>query len=214
LKSWRTSIAGVVLVAWSASHSLWPQHVALDWPSVSLLAAGLLLLFADKLSAMLPHIKRVRIGEAEIELQQKLSGLTAEVRQLEVTREGRAKVDRLADVTTESAILDLAARGAAAALVRLGIEIEREMLLRCRELGVDLGRPTWPEMIHALTDKKVLSGALGRALIEFRDVRNQVIHAGVRGPVQKEMLTRTIDSGLRLLRLLKAADGPVGAEGA
>jgi hypothetical protein len=41
------------------------------------------------------------------------------------------------------------------------------------------------------------------ALLEFRDVRNQVIHSGLRRPVRQQILS-AIDDGLIILRHLKA----------
>lgn len=209
----KTLLAGLLLVSTGIVHSIWPQRLSLDWPTVTLLIVGLLFCFSDKVVALLPYVKRLKLGEAEIELQAKLSDLRANVEQLEeetpAREERRAPLNaqRIEDTTVESAILDLATKDKAAALVRLAIEIERQMALLCKGLGINLQRSTWREMIDALSQKGVFEPPLAKTLIEFRDVRNQVIHSGLRGRVQENMLTRTLDDGLQLLRLLKMSGG-------
>jgi uncharacterized protein YutE (UPF0331/DUF86 family) len=106
------------------------------------------------------------------------------------------------DTSVESTILDIASKDKAAALIRLGIEVEKRIALLCKEANVMPAHRTWRDSINALTQAKILEPKLGNALIEFRDVRNQVIHSGLRAPVQQSMLTRAIDDGLNLLRLL------------
>jgi hypothetical protein len=107
-------------------------------------------------------------------------------------------------MTSESMISDLAAKDKGAALVRLAIEIEKEMVLLNQSLGLELRRPTWRALIEGLTLKKILEPQLAKALIEFRDVRNKVIHSGLGGPIQDSLLNSTLDNGLQLLRMLKA----------
>jgi hypothetical protein len=136
------------------------------------------------------------------------SDLRANVEQVEEkpppreAHKDRLNVERIADTSMESTILDLATRDKGAALVRLAIEIEREMALLCKELGITLQRSTWREMVEGLAREGLLDVPFARALMEFRDVRNQVIHSGLRGAVQENMLTRALDDGLQLFRFL------------
>lgn len=59
------------------AHAIWPQKITFDWPSVTLIIAGMLLCFAGRVSALLPYVKKLKVGEAEIELQEKLGDLRA-----------------------------------------------------------------------------------------------------------------------------------------
>ncbi len=209
--TWKAPLGGTLLIGFALAHSVWPQRVSLDWPSTSLLLTGVLLLFSRKVMALLPYIKKLKLGEVEIEIQEKLRDLAATVNQLEESPLKRphasASVGRLTDTSVEATILDLATKDKSAALVRLAIEIEKEMALRCKELGIELPRPTWRESVDALSREKVLAPQMARALIEFRDIRNQVIHSGLRGAVQGHLIDRALDNGLQLLRLLKATAG-------
>ena len=206
INNYKSLVTGLLLVGFAIAHSIWPQRVSLDWPTVALVIVGVLLCFSRRAMALLPYLKRLKVGEAEIELQEKLSDLRANVEQIEEEvphRRAHTSVDRIVDTTVESTILDLATKDKEAAVVRLAIELEKEMVLLCRKLGIEPQGTTWRELVNSLAGNKIIEPPLARALIEFRDVRNQVIHSGVRGPVQESMLTRTLDDGLQLLRLLK-----------
>jgi len=206
----KTLAAGLVLVGLGVAHSIWPQRVSLDWPAVALLITGVLFCFSKQVAALLPYVKRLKVGDAEIEIREKLSDLRANVEQLEKEAPKieapltHSKAETFADTAAVSLILDLATKDKSAALVMLAVEIEKEMAQLCKALGIELRSPTWRQLVDALTQKQILEPPLARALIEFRDVRNQVIHSGLRGPVQESLLTPTIDNGLQLLRLLKA----------
>jgi hypothetical protein len=109
------------------------------------------------------------------------------------------------DAAVESTILDLAAKDKPSALLRLAVEIEKEMVSLVRAHRIELRRSaTWLELVNGLTQSKVLDPQLAKALIEFGDIRNQVIHSVIGGPVQESQLSRALDNGLQLLRLLKA----------
>jgi hypothetical protein len=205
--AWKAPSAGLLLIAFGIAHSVSPRYVSLDWPTVCLLIAGVLLCFSRRSMALLPYIKRLKLGEAEIELQEKLTDLAATVRALEEgpkgTQQSNLAAEQLTDTALESTILDLAAKDKSAALVRLAIELEKEMVLLCKEIGIELRRPTWREAAETLMRKQIIEPPLARALIEFRDIRNQVIHSGLGGPVQETLIDRALDNGLQLLRLLK-----------
>lgn len=203
-----TFLAGLLLVSVGVAHAIWPQRLSLDWPTVALLISGFLFCFSNRVAVLLPYVKKLKLGEAEIELQEKLSDLRANVEKLEEKApprevyKARLNVEHIADTSVESTILDLATKDKGAALVRLAIEIEKEMALLCKELGITLQRSTWREMVEALEREGLLDASFARALMEFRDVRNRVIHSGLRGGVQENMLSRALDDGLQLLRLL------------
>jgi hypothetical protein len=205
--NWKTPWAGALLIGLSIAHSIWPQRISLDWPSVSLLLAGVLLCFARSSMALLPYVKRFKLGEIEIELNEKLTDLASTVRALEESPQRTMQVHLTArsitDTALESTILELAAKDKSAALVRLGIELEKEMAVLCKDVGIVLHRPTWREAAETLTNKEIIEPPMARALIEFRDIRNQVIHSGLEGPVRESLLDRALDSGLQLLGLLK-----------
>ena len=195
------------MILLALGHAISPQHIALDWPDVSLLIIGAALLFSKELSAGLPYLKKLKLGEAEIELKEKLDDLNTSLNKIEEkppkTGPTQSIVEKLADTSIESKVLEIAAKDKGAALVALSIEIEKELALLCKKNNISLSRGTWREMIEILAAKRVLNPELTKPLLEFRDVRNRVIHSGLHGPVWRTLLDSALDSGLKLLRLLK-----------
>ena len=143
---WKKNLAASLLLCVGLAHAVWPQRISLDWPSVSLLITGILILFSQKAMELLPYIKRLKLGEAEIEIQEKLRDLNAAVTQLEENPQKTPRsitVEHPKDTNLETTILDLATKDKGAALVRLAIEIEKMMAFWCKELGLKLSQPTW-----------------------------------------------------------------------
>lgn len=213
MKDWKTIMAGLFFVAVGLTHAIWPQKVSADWPTVALLTLGVALLFRHRISAVLPYIKRLKLGEAEIEMREKLEYLRANVAKLEEKVPPKTVVNVPApgpggagekEESLQTRILELAVKDRDAALIRLSVEIERQLALLSQKAGLKETSATWRKTVDALLQADVIEPTLAKAIIEFRDVRNQVIHSGLRGPVKREIITRAIDDGLIILQYLKA----------
>lgn len=112
---------------------------------------------------------------------------------------------------SEEGILDLASRDKESAVVRLAIEIEKELASVYYPMGAGAGPAvTMRELVEALVSRHILSRPTADAIIDFRDVRNKVIHPAKAGKVPDSVLASTIDSGIRLLRLLRATSQAEG----
>jgi uncharacterized protein YutE (UPF0331/DUF86 family) len=217
MKNWKATTTGLLLVAIGLAHGIWPQKLSLDWPSVALILGGVLLCFSGRMSKWLPYVKRLKVGEAEIELQEKLGDLRENIKELDekgpkqlaegvsAAESGQA-VEEQYDL--QRRILELAAQDREAALIRLSIEIEKELALLCNKIGFKGSPASWRRAVDALLQANVIEAPLAKALIEFRDVRNQVIHSGLRRPVRQQILLSAIDDGLIILRHLKALNRP------
>src|SRR5260370_14381819 len=131
----------LVLFSISAVHSLFPGRVTLDWPTVVLVCISVFLIIAPKLGHLLPLLKRLKIGQAEIELQAKAEEVAESVEKSEAraiqsqvstagasSPEARSADQRLLDTTEEAQIIKLASADRLAAILMLAIEIERELL--------------------------------------------------------------------------------------
>jgi len=213
IKDWKTITAGLFFVAIGMIHAAWPQRVSIDWPTLALLTLGVALLFGHRISAALPYVKRLKLGEAEIEMREKLKDLRANVEQLEdqvSTRIGAKAAASGAgsagqEEALETKILDLAVKDREAALIRLSMEIEKQLALLSQKVGTKAVDGTWRKTVDALLQAHAIESTPAKAIIEFRDVRNQVIHSGLRSPVKREITIRAIDDGLTILQYLKAA---------
>jgi hypothetical protein len=86
----------------------------------------------------------------------------------------------------------------------LSIEIEKELARLSNKIGFKDSVFSWRKAVDSLLKAQVIEEPLGDALLEFRDVRNQVIHSALRRPVKQQILLSAIDDGLIILRHLKA----------
>jgi hypothetical protein len=91
------------------------------------------------------------------------------------------------------------------ALIRIGIEIERILAGLERDNGIAARTPgvVWSRTIKGLEQQELITPQMAKALIEFRNVRNQLVHPSA-GAVPESLVTSAVDSGLKLLRLLSS----------
>jgi hypothetical protein len=217
----RRVIAGLLVSGLIVAHVGWSARVPLDWPTLTLVAVAVGIVFAPELSKLLPLIKRIKVGEAEIELQESVRKLHEEVEKAEAGtgariafRENPAGGTRPSEqeAGSENAILDLAARDRESAIVRLTIEIEKELAVLFEKRNPGSKPPkTIRELAEQLVATRSLSQATGTAILEFRDVRNRVIHPNQAATVPPSALASAIDSGVRILRILRSAQEQSGS---
>jgi hypothetical protein len=91
------------------------------------------------------------------------------------------------------------------ALIRIGIEIERILAGLERDSNIAARTPgiVWSRTIKSLEQQGQITPQIAKALTEFRNVRNQLIHPSA-GGVPEALVTSAVDSGLKLLRLLSS----------
>ncbi len=219
----RRYLLAITIFAIALLHIFWPSHVQLDWPTITLLAIFISLFGAPQLTKLLPFIKRLKFGEAEIELHETLQRLHKDTEEAE--EDSAQRVSRYLPTSTvtnnlisreregsEDAILELASRDKETAVVRVAIEIEKELarLFIAAELGLHPPKSI-RSMVEQLAAKGVLPKATAKAIIEFRNVRNKIIHPSQIDAVPESALGSSIDSGIRLLRLLRNTQSDPGS---
>jgi uncharacterized protein YutE (UPF0331/DUF86 family) len=218
----RRYLLAITIFVIALLHIFWPNHVQLDWPTITLLAISILLLGAREFSKLLPFIKRLKIGEAEIELHETLQRLHKDTEEAEEDSSQRVSHYLPTFAVTnnligreregsEDAILNLASRDKETAVVRIAIEIEKELarLFVAAELGSHPPKSI-RSMVDQLAAKGVLPRATAKAIIEFRNVRNKIIHPSQIDAVPESALGSSVDSGIRLLRLLRNTQSDPG----
>jgi len=215
----------VVLALFAIVHSLVPSRLALDWPTVAVLSVALFLFVAPELEYLLPFIKKLKIGAAEVELQEKVIELAVSVERSEKSTlpsapKGHSEhslffitsgLQRLLNTGIEAQILDLAAKDKHAALMRLAIEIERETLLLHGMLGLRNKSKGGGlrEAVEELRENGTIPPEMAAGLFEFWKVRNQIAHARFSKDEANPILNSALDSGIRLLRLIKGVPRPI-----
>lgn len=183
---------------------------ALQWPLVALIIS---LLFRGDIRNLLRRIRRGKMLGAEVELGEALDRLEAgtargvvEVPQaiperLPTEKAPSGRTDRPEDV--EQVILKQAAVSPRAALMLLSAELEREL----RELLTSRGQmPGYSyrnprEAIAVLFELGEATPDTVANVSQFWNVRNLIIHGG---EGEESDILRAIDSGLVILRTLKA----------
>lgn len=183
---------------------------------------------------MIPLVRRLKLGSAEIELQESAAKLHQSVEKAEgaigilikpptVTTTRRFTMDSVSEAlnnlpSTENSILDLASRDKESAVVRLAVEIEKELYALYGKRDPAKKSPrTIHETVSELVSDHILDRQLAMAITEFRDVRNRVMHPSQVGVVDQATLASAIDSGIRILRLLRTVrslkhPGPIALE--
>jgi len=207
-------IAAVIIAGIAIAHIFSPSHVQIDWPTITLVIIALILAFFwSEIAAILPNIKRLRLGEAEIEMRDEVAKLHEEVEKVESTPPTPTEkmllpkaelAAKSAGGRSEASILALAARDKEPALVLLAIEIEKELARLARSAGVPDTYRTIRETLEQLVNRHVLTHELAKAILNFRDVRNKVVHPIRQAPADDFILTSAIDSGIRILRILRS----------
>lgn len=234
-REYKRSLIALVLLLFVAAHGALPSRFTLDWPAVVLLGLAVCIWWGPRIGALAPFVKRLKVGETEIELREQANALALSVarsedsapivsaeptppRQDVAQGEGTAReaprvsppdesYERLVDTAVEAHILDLAAKDKQAALMRLAIEIEKEVTLLHGSIGLrnQPGLRSFTGLINQLFLHGTLAKEVRDGLAEFWRVRNQIAHSSL---ADDSILTSTLDSGLRLLRLVKAAPRP------
>ena len=214
---YKRQFAAVILLLFVIAHCIAPSRVVLDWPSIALLGIALGLVLAPQLKILLPFVKAIKIGETEIHLREQANALYESVDTLEkipnqpqlpaagtaLVPESEAQYKRLLNTNVEAHILDLAVKDKQAALMRLAIEIEKEVLVLHGALGLrnQKNSGSFRNLVTQLLQHGAIGEEMKRGLMEFWHVRNQIAHSYLS---DDSLLTSTLDSGIRLLRLVKA----------
>jgi hypothetical protein len=222
MKPWQGRLIAVLLILAGAVHAFRPAWVTLDWPTIALILFGVLLLFVplEDLGAV---IESLEFGKTKI-LFRKVKQLDESVERA-VSSEAdavRPGVEASPGLEPNEAGSQVEAEGQRSPwgdffsdprnrtlfdtdkemmLVRIGIEIER-VLVQLDHGDSPSKRPiVWSRTVGSLADRGVITPQIAKALVEFRDVRNQLIHPSG-GSVTEALIASAVDSGIKLLRLL------------
>ena len=178
---------------------------AVLWPLVVVVA---IIIFRREVSALLTRLRKAKFLGGEVELDESLDRLekTAEALEAEASPTPQELESPTADGSDDIVpkILEEASRSPKVALMLLSAELDRAV----RELLVSLGgerrsRPlSLRKGLEELAQRTSLPGDTLRALDQFSEVRNLIIHGG--GQVSNDEILRAIDSGLVILKAVKA----------
>lgn len=176
---------------------------AVAWPAF---AFAVLLTFKDEIKDLLARLKKGKLLGQEIELAERLDKFQETVSEAEAVStpliEIRPNVlpPDPANADLEASILLEATRSPRVSLMLLAAEVEQTIRKIFLQTGWHRNRKSLPFTI-AVGELPLPEDSLGSVRM-FWEIRNQIIHG--HGSVSDEEILRAIDSGLVLLRSLKA----------
>jgi len=201
------STVGVVLEFLKAlAQLLWPTSVLV----------GMILFRAD-IHSLASRLRRGKLLGQELELAAEAQRLEIHVEAAEkkgppklLVASGSDKVEQLAQLKDAGErvfrFLEEASQDKLMAIVRLGIEIEYELrnLIAVRGFLEYLSRHNLREYLDLLLIHKVISVDTATSVVAFAELRNAIVHRRSERVPSEESLVAVIDSGLRLLEVLRS----------
>jgi hypothetical protein len=178
---------------------------AVLWP---LVVVGAIIIFRKELQALLARLRKAKFLGGELELDESLDRLerTAEALEAE-TAPAPPEIESRSAESPDSIvakILEEAGRSPKVALMLLSAELDRAV----REILASLGgeprswRLSLRKGLEELAQRTSLPNETLRALNQFSEVRNLIVHG--RGQVSDDEILRAIDSGLVILKAIRA----------
>ncbi len=202
---WKRWIVVIFCVALIVARYIYPT-VQVDTTTVWLVVIATLAFLLPDLKAFTPYIKRVKIGDTEIELKDEIGKLSDEVdKAKEAASQKRETKDpealNKAFLEVES-ILENINKDPRATLLLLSSRIEKQLKLRLIEADVNIERIySLRELSRLAIKQEILPQEFAPALDDFVAVRNRVAH-GEAFDVNDNVIYSLISIGARLLEIV------------
>jgi hypothetical protein len=183
----------------------------LDSTTVWLVTIASIAALLPDLSSLVPYVKRLKIGDAEVELKEEIAKLGSEVEKAQISEAGKppkttAKKPRKKKTSANTqAIIQEALANPRGTLLVLSGAIEQELRNKLIEAGVPVERALGLRTLSRLAvENEILPRDSAAALDDFSVVRNKVAH-GEAFDVEESALYSLISIGANLLQLIRAS---------
>jgi hypothetical protein len=204
---WKRWLILAVCLVLIVARFIWPD-AKVDTTTIWLVVIAVLLFVLPDLKALAPFIKRIKIGEAEVELKDQIQKLSSEVAKAEEasqkleTKQPRPDTTKKVSIEIDS-VLESLQQDPRATLLLLSSRIERHLRDRLEEAGVSAVDRTYA--LGRLAELGVRSGVFPEefypAFRDFVAVRNRVAH-GEAFDVDDNLIYSLISLGSQLLRIV------------
>ena len=196
---WKRWVIFTVSLGLAIARLVWPD-VKVDGTTVWLVALAAAVFLLPEIADVIPYVKKVKMGPAEVELRDDIAKLNREVERVQAERPG---VNPLPSEAEE--VIREAAQDPRAALLLLSTKIEQAIRERARESGLlEGGRPLpLVRLLEAGIERQVFPKSILPAFRDFWAVRNKVAH-GMQFDVSEQSVLSLISLGSELLRALSA----------
>lgn len=182
------------------------------WPLTILL---LLILFRGDIHRLAVRLRRGKFLGQEIELEKETQKVDEKVEAAERAEQEKPVINpwdkpaQLLEMKLENervqAFLEQAAQDKMLALLRIWIELEQELrkIVATTGLRQFVTRPAVSEYVRILAERNLISSETADSLLTFYNLRNRLVHGHLREAYRDGELISLIDSGLRLLEILR-----------
>lgn len=207
---WKRWVIALFCIALIVARYIYPD-VQIDSTTVWLVAIAAIAFLLPEIKSFTPYIKRVRIGDTEVELKEEIAKLGTEVEKAQEskspanqkrasTKKRTQKLSPKVETTIEKALSD-----PRATLLLLSSKIEGELKNRLIESGVNIqGIYSLRELSRLAVENQILTRESASALNDFAAVRNKVAH-GEAFAVEDSTLYSLISIGVNLLQIISAS---------
>lgn len=180
--------------------------VQVDTTTVWLVVIAALAFLLPELKEFTPYIKRVKIGDTEVELKDEIGKLSEEVDKAREAASKKLKTqdpEALKKASLEAeAILENISQDPRATLLLLSSRIEKQLKNRLFETGTNIERVySLRELSQLAMSQGILPEEFASALDDFIAVRNRVAH-GDAFDVNDNAVYSLISIGARLLEVI------------
>ena len=196
-------LIAIVCLALAVIRIIKPDSI-IDGNTVWLLVIAVVVIVGPDLKVLIPYIKRIKIGDTEIELAEKTAKIGQEIDKVkeEVSVDQNWEIpDRTTDEVNE--VLNDAKTNPRAAFLLLATKIEEEVRSRLQKAGFSQSRQftSLPRLVEFGVEKQVFPAQVLSIFKEFWYVRNKVAH-GQAADIDNDTILSLIAVGTDILKLV------------
>ena len=206
MQSPRTTFDAITELVRVTAQLLWPVTIIL-----------VLVMFREDLHRLASRLRRGKFLGQELELTEETQKVERQVEAAEraeppkpVLDPAKGRSEQLSELQAADdrvrRFLEEAAKDKLLALVRMWIEIEQEVrtITATRGLLQFVRVPNITEYVGTLAGRNVISKETADSILGFHAVRDRLVHGNLREAYRDSELVALIDSGLRLLEILRS----------
>lgn len=197
-------IIGVICISLIIIRAIWPNFKFDNISLILFVTCAIVLLFPE-LWELIRRVRKVRIGDFEVEIGEKLKELATKTENVETNISEvsikQAEYQGISDEVIGKFIQT--SSDPRAALLMVAIEIERTIRSISDKAKIPESRKPYPisRVITSLAKKEIINPNVVPIFKDFWAIRNKVVH-GLHFELSSGKLYELIALGLRILRLL------------
>jgi hypothetical protein len=204
-------IIAVFCIGVIAARAIWPE-LRFDNISLALLVVAVVASLLPELRGALGRVKKVKVGDVEVELGEKLKALAGKTEAVESSLAQEKRQPIIPEATDDEVSIWLTSAGSdpRAALLLLAIEIEKTARELATAAEIPQSSRPYPlsKQLAVLAERQVIDPRIVPLFQDFWSIRNSVVH-GHHFELSEGKLYELVEFGLRILRLLRTGSGPL-----